>query len=128
MTIEEKQRLVYLLHEAMELSGDYHTQLSNTEDFARWNLPDELGESWISVRLMGMVDSLQDSGALPQEAIDIANRIIDRFDAAFQLPEEEREQVYSHTTMQGSAFWDTQRQAAQTLVPILKRAMDSMRE
>lgn len=125
-TPQDKQRLVYLLHEAIELFGDYHTQLSNTEDFAQWNLPDELGESWIAIRDMGIVNALHNSGVLPQEAIETVNRIIDRFDAAFQLPEDEQVQVYSHTAMQDSAFWKMQRQDAQTLIPILKEALGSI--
>ena len=126
MTIEDKQRLVYLLNEAIELSGDYHAQLTNTEKFAQWNLPDELGESWIAIRDMGIVDALNNSDVLPREAIDAANRIIDRFNAAFQLPEDEQVQVYSHTAMQDSAFWKMQRQDARALIPILQRALGSM--
>lgn len=126
MTIEDKQRLVYLLNEAIELSGDYHAQLTNTEKFAQWNLPDELGESWIAIRDMGIVDALNNSDVLPREAIDAANRIIDRFNAAFQLPGDEQVQVYSHTAMQDSAFWKMQRQDARALIPILQRALGSM--
>ena len=126
MTIEDKQRLVYLLNEAIELSGDYHAQLTNTEKFAQWNLPDELGESWIAIRDMGIVDALNNSDVLPREAIDAENRIIDRFNAAFQLPEDEQVQVYSHTAMQDSAFWKMQRQDARALIPILQRALGSM--
>lgn len=126
MTIEDKQRLVYILNEAIELSGDYHDQLTSTEKFAQWNLPDEVGESWIAIRDMGIVDALNNSGAVPKEAIDAANRIIDRFDAAFQLPEIEQAQIYSHTAMQGGAFWKLQRQDARALVPILRRALGSV--
>lgn len=126
MTIEDKQRLAYILNEVIELSGDYHTQLTNIEKFAQWNLPDELGESWIAIRDMGIVNALHNSGVLPQEAIETVNRIIDRFDAAFQLPEDEQVQVYSHTAMQDSAFWKMQRQDAQTLIPILKEALGSI--
>lgn len=98
-TLQNKHRLDYLLHEAIGLSGEYHTQLTNIEEFAQWNLPDELRESWIAIQDMGIVNALHNSGVLHQEAIETVNRIIDRFDAAFQLPEDERVQVYSHTAM-----------------------------
>ncbi len=106
----------------------YDVQFENMEDFARWNLLDELGLEWIDARDTRKISGLHEFGVIPYSAVEMLNQIVQRFEDAFDLPETERDKVYSHEAMQGSAFWDTQRQAAQTLVPILKRAMDSMRE
>lgn len=126
MTVEDKQRLAYILNEAMDLSDDYHAQLTNTEASAQWNLPDELGESWIAIRDMGIVDALNNSYILPQEAVDTTNRIVDRIHAAFQLPDDEQTQVYTHAAMEDHVFWKMQRQDAQTLTSILQGTRNSM--
>lgn len=111
-----------------DLAAPYDVQLENMEDFARWNLPDELGLEWIDARDMRQIIRLHENCVIPCDAVEMLNQIVQRFEDAFHLPEAERDKVYSHEAMQGSAFWDTQRQAAQTLVPILKEALDSMRE
>ncbi len=120
--------LRFMYDETCNLAAFYDVQLENMEDFARWNLPDEIGLGWIDARDTKRIKTLQESGVISYDVAEMLNQIVQRFEDAFDLPEAERDKVYSHEAMQGSAFWDTQRQAAQTLAPILKRAMDSMQE
>lgn len=110
------------------LAFSYDDQLRNMEDFARWNLPDEIGLEWIDARDTRKISILHKSCVVPYDAIALLNQIVQRFDNAFDLPEAERDKVYSHEAMQNNAFWDIQRQDAHTLIPILKRALDSMQE
>ncbi len=120
--------LTYMLNEVSELAAEYPVQMSTIEPFARWNLPDELGESWIAVRDMGIISNLERSSILPGESIATMQKIVDRFEDAFDLPADHRDHIFSHEALQEDDFWVIQRQLARSLLPILQDTLRETRE
>ena len=128
MTIEDRQRIKYMLNEATELAASYPEQLSNVEDFILWNLPDEFGLSWIAARDMEIINQLESSGVLPQKLIDAMNDIVDQFDNAFEVSDDESNDVFTHEAMKESIFWTDLRRTAKQIAEELTCILDESPE
>ena len=74
------------------------------EEFARWNLPEEIALEWIDAE--GMVDVLECGNCIPKETVDVLRKIISAFVLEFERMDNS---VWEHTAMKKSAFWNTQR-------------------
>ena len=117
--------LMYILNELNELSLPYDEQFTNMDDFARWNLPDEIGMGWIAVRDMEIIDNLSKCEVIPEWAIAKLNQIANHFDKAFSFPEEEQSKIFTHEAMRESKFWHEMRNTALEVIPVIYQALQN---
>ena len=99
---------------AIELKSDYESQYSTMEDFARWNLPDEIALEWIDAE--GMIEILFKDKWITDELYQLLTLIVNNFITAFKTTPE----VYSHEAMKKSEFWDMQRDLAEKALTLFK--------
>ena len=90
------------------LSKDYEEQYRLTEDFARWNLPEEIALEWSDAEMMLHSQELAD--VLSGERLAILQMIFDRFEEL--LPQGETCGVWTHEAMRTHPFWLEQRALA----------------
>ena len=78
----EKNCYKFILNLAKELAQDYDVQYQHMEEFARWNLPDEIALEWIDAE--GMVDVLESGHCISKETVDVLREIISAFILEFE--------------------------------------------
>ena len=94
---------------------DYDVQYQHMEEFARWNLPEEIALEWIDAE--GMVDVLECGKCIPKETIDVLREIMNAFIPEFEKTDNP---VWTHEAMKKSDFWNMQRLNA-------RKALDKMK-
>ena len=94
----------FILKLAKELAQDYDVQYQHMEEFARWNLPEEIALEWIDAE--GMVGVLKCGQCIPKETVDLLREIIRAFILEFEKIDNP---VWTHQAMKKSAFWNMQR-------------------
>ena len=104
----------FILNLAKELAQDYDVQYQHMEEFARWNLPEEIALEWIDAK--GMVDVLECKKCIPKETLDLLREIMNEFILDFEKIDNS---VWTHEAMEKSAFWNMQRLNA-------RKALDKM--
>ena len=101
----------FILNLVKELAQDYDVRYQQMEEFARWNLPEEIALEWIDAE--GMVDVLECGKCIPRKTVDALREIM----RAFILELEKIDNpVWTHEAMKSSTFWNTQRQNARKLL------------
>lgn len=100
--------LKYMINEARYLSLDYERELQEMEWFARWNLPEEIGMSWIDAE--GIINSDNLADAIPTETIQLLAEIVTNFEKAFEASE--KNNVWTDEAMCCHPFWREQRKLA----------------
>lgn len=100
----EKNCYMFILNLAKELAQDYDIQYQHMEEFARWNLPEEIALGWIDAE--GMVDVLEYGKCIPKETVDVLREIISAFILEFEKIDNPE---WTHDAMKRSAFWNMQR-------------------
>jgi len=94
----------FILNLSKELAQDYDTQHQHMEEFARWNLPEEIALEWIDSE--GMVDVLEFGKCIPTETVNVLREIISAFILEFETIDNP---VWTHEAMKRSDFWNMQR-------------------
>ena len=94
----------FVLNLAKELAQDYDVQYQHMEEFARWNLPEEIALEWIDAE--GMVDVLEYGNYISKETADVLRKIMSAFILEFEKIDNP---VWTHEAMKRSAFWNMQR-------------------
>ncbi len=94
----------FILNFVKELAKDYGVQYQHMEEFARWNLPEEIALEWIDAE--GMVDVLECGKCIPKETIDVLRERVNAFILEFEKIDNP---VGTHETMKKSVFWNMQR-------------------
>ena len=89
----------FILNLVKELAQDYDVQYQHMEEFARWNLPEEIALEWIDAE--GMLDVLERGKCIPKEKIDMLREIMNAFILEF---EKNDNSVGTHEAMKKSAF------------------------
>ncbi|MDO4398081.1 MAG: hypothetical protein Q4C21_06685 [Oscillospiraceae bacterium] len=105
----------FILNLVKELAQDYDVQYQHMEEFARWNLPEEIALEWIDAE--GMVDVLECGKCIPRETIDVLREIMNAFIPEFEKTDNS---VWTHEAMKKSDFWNMQRLNA-------RKALDKMK-
>ena len=103
MTDYENDCYKYILNLAKELAQDYDVQYQNMEEFARWNLPEEIALEWIDAE--GMVDVLECEKCIPKETVDVLREIMSAFILEFKKI---GNPLWTHEAMKKCAFWNMQ--------------------
>lgn len=103
----------FLINLAQTLAADFETQFSDMEEFARWNLPEEIAMEWIDAE--GMLQILKNAHCGVDEALDVFENIIHNFNVAY---EHSLDHVWTHYAMQTDDFWLQQRRLAQQALKI----------
>lgn len=101
----------FLINLATELAADFEMQYETMEEFARWNLPEEMALEWLDAE--GMVQILLNSNFRHLKELDIIKLIIENFNRAF---DESLSYVWTYSAMQNDDFWLQQRRLAQQLL------------
>lgn len=107
----EKKCYMFILNLAKELAEDYDTQYQHTEEFARWNLPEEIALEWIDAE--GMVNVLESAKCISKETVDVLREIISAFILEFEKIDNP---VWTHEAMRTSTFWNMQRSNARKVI------------
>ena len=116
MTDYENNCYKFILNLAKELAQDYDDQYQHMEEFARWNLPEEIALEWIDAK--GMVDVLECGKCIPKETIDTLRKIMSAFILEF---EKQNNPIWTHESMKYDDFWNKKR-------VIAKKILDKMEE
>ena len=101
----------FLIELASGLAADFEIQYKTMEEFARWNLPEEIALEWIDAE--GMLQILLNSNFHYLEELEILELIIENFNRAF---EESLSYVWTYSAMQKDDFWLHQRNLARQLL------------
>ena len=101
----------FILKLAKKLVQEYDVQYQHMEEFARWNLPEEIALEWIDAE--GMVDVLECGKYIPTETVDILREIIGAFSLEFEKIDNP---MWTHEAMKKSDFWNMQRLNARKIV------------
>ena len=100
--------LNFMINEARYLSKEYEEQYDEMEEFARWNLPEEIGLGWVDAK--GIIYSKELAQAISDESLQMLKRILYNFENAFQ--DSDMAVVWSHDAMKLNEFWEEQRNIA----------------
>lgn len=111
----EKNCYIFIQNLAEELAQDYNIQYQHMEEFARWNLPEEIALEWIDAE--GMINVLECGKCISKESADVLREIIGAFVLEFEKSDNP---VWTHEAMKTSAFWDIQRLNARKLLDKIK--------
>lgn len=111
----EKNCYIFIQNLAEELAQDYNIQYQHMEEFARWNLPEEIALEWIDAE--GMINALECGKCISKESADVLREIIGAFVLEFEKPENP---VWTHEAMKTSAFWNIQRLNARKFLDKIK--------
>ena len=114
MNEKEKGCYRFVRNLAEELSSSYDIQYEKMEEFARWNLAEEIALEWIDTE--GMIDILEYGKCISKEAVDILREIINAFIFEFENTDSS---VWTHKAMQGEFFWEMQRKKARRVLDIM---------
>lgn len=98
----------FLIELSKELAADFETQFLEMDDFARWNLPEEIALEWIDSE--GMLQILKDGHCGLEDKMLIWEQIICNFNAAY---DQQQSSVWTFRAMQEDIFWIKQRKLAQ---------------
>ena len=112
----EKECYKFILNLSKELAQDYDAQSQHVEEFARWNLPEEVALEWIDAE--GMVDVLEFGQCIPKETVDVLREIIGAFILEFEKIDNP---VWTHEAMKKSVFWNMQRLNAREVLDKMKK-------
>ena len=115
MKNHENNCYMFILNLVEGLAQDYDTQYQHMEEFARWNLPEEIALEWIDAA--GMVDVLECGKCISKETVDVLREIMSAFILEFKKIDNP---VWTHEAMKKSTFWNTQRLNA-------RKVLDKMR-
>ena len=107
----EKNCYKFILNLVKELAQDYDAQCQNMEEFARWNLPEEIALEWIDAE--GMIDVLERGKCISKETIGMLQEIVSTFVLGF---EETDNHIWTHEAMKKSTFWNMQRLNARNVL------------
>lgn len=99
-----------------ELAQEYDIQYQHMEEFARWNLPEEIALEWIDSE--GMVHVLECGKCISKEIADVLHGIISAFILEFEKP---NNPVWTHESMIKSHFWNIQRSRAREALSMFKK-------
>ena len=105
----------FILNLAKELAQDYDIQYEHMEEFARWNLPEEIALEWIDTE--GMVDVLERGKCISKETVDVLREIRSAFILEFEKIDNP---VWTHEAMKRSTFWNMQRLNARKVLDKMK--------
>ena len=111
----EKNCYMFIQKLAEELAKDYDTQYHHMEEFARWNLPEEIALEWIDAE--GMINVLECGKCISRQRADVLREIIKAFVLEF---EKSNNPVWTHEAMKTSAFWNMQRLNARKVLDTFK--------
>lgn len=111
----EKSCYMFVLNLAKNLAQDYDTQYQHMEEFARWNLPEELALEWIDTE--ETVNVLESAKYISKETVDVLREIIRAFILEFEKIDNP---VWTHEAMKTSSFWDIQRLNARKVLDRIK--------
>ena len=100
-------RCAYVINLEKKLSMDYVDQYNAMEEFARWNLPEEIGLEWIDAEEMGIIGSDELIQSMSYDSIILLKEIVKNFNNAFEDPT--MDDVWTHEAMQKHGFWNNQR-------------------
>lgn len=101
----------FLINLTIELAADFETQFEAMEEFARWNLPEEIALEWLDAE--GMVQILKEANFRSRKELDIFELIIGNFNRAFDEP---ASHIWTYAAMQNDNFWLQQRTLAKQLL------------
>ena len=89
--------------------------IEHMEEFARWNLPEEIALEWIDTE--GMVDVLEHGKCISKETVDVLREIRSAFILEFEKIDNP---VWTHEAMKRSTFWNMQRLNARKVLDKMK--------
>lgn len=107
----EKNCYTFMLNLAKELAQDYDIQYQHMNEFARWNLPEEIALEWIDAE--GMVDIWECGKCISKKSVDVLREIISAFNLEFEKSDNP---VWTHESMKKSNFWNMQRLNARKIL------------
>ena len=107
----EKSCYTFIQNLIKELAQDYDVQYQHMEEFARWNLPEEIGQEWLDAE--GMVRALEEGKCISLDFLNALKDIIFAFAIEFEKP---NNPVWTHEAMKTSDFWKMQRTRAKRLL------------
>lgn len=96
-----------------ELAQDYDIQYQHMEEFARWNLPEEIALEWIDAE--EMINVLECEKYISEECVVLLRKILNAFIDEFK---KNNNSSLTHEAMKTSIFWNTQRANARNLLNI----------
>ena len=105
----------FILKLTQELALDFDAQYQHMEDFARWNLPEEIALEWIDAE--GMIEILHKSQCITKDTFNILKTIVNRFVLEFEHP---NNPIWTCESMKKSDFWNIQRSSAKEAYERLK--------
>ena len=108
----------YTLQRLEELSASYEEQKDNTEDFALWNLPNELAEDWCNMEyFIGVLYSNNCiNGIVKSILCDINNNFLkySKGEPNYEI------EIWTHEGLKKSNFWEMQRTLARKALQLMK--------
>lgn len=117
---DKKQDYIKRIIDLCELlTKDYDEQCNSFEDFVRWNLPDEIGLSWIDDEYILKSEIVKD--VLGIKRTNIVITIFNNFENAFA----NHCDVWTDHAMKTHFFWKTQRDLAKQLLSSLDASLYS---
>ena len=103
----------YTLERLWELSVPYNEQKNNTEEFALWNLPNELADDWCNMPYF--IDVLYDNKMIDDTIKCLLIEINDNFEKCTN------EENFTHNAMKYGEFWESQRKLAKKALRLMKK-------
>jgi len=106
----------YLIKLLQRLSSAYDKQNDKIEDFARWNLPNDIAEDWDNNIIEYFLKRLLDNGLITDVIAGKFNDIVDRFDQVSMGAVLYDETIWTHEGLRAHSFWTEQRELAMVLL------------
>lgn len=110
----------YTLDRLKELSNPYVEQLKKTEDFARWNLPDDFAEDWSNMGYF--IEILYSNHKIDEKTKCLLYEICCQFNKYSYGEPAFSSEVWSHDAMRSSIFWTELRNLAKQALEHMESA------
>ena len=102
----------YTLERLRELSNSYEEQVKNTENFALWNLPNDLANDWEN--MMYFINILYDNKKIDDNIKNILVQIYENFEKCVD------DKVFTHEALKQHSFWTNQRLLAKQALQLMQ--------
>jgi len=113
-----EQCFKYLQNNLRRLASSYEVQNAEIEDFARWNLPDDIASDWCNHAYF--TARLLEAGIINDATVSKFENIANAFLEASLGGNLYEEIIWEHEGLQKHLFWELQRQRAKELLKQLE--------
>ena len=116
---DQRSTFLYLTNILKRLAAPYEQQYAEIEDFARWNLADDIVSDWQNGEQI--ISFLFKSKVIGENSATMLNDLLGRFDEVSYGAPNYEEIIWTLESLRDHPFWTEQRRLAKEILTELER-------